>query len=107
RSIDTTAGLVLWQVGVFGDLSLREFTPDPRRIRRLCEALLAYYPAAHIVTVYEAATLPVTSSKQQHVALIELHNATFTQQSTLYIPPLGPPRIDARRLAMLDFAETS
>ncbi|MFT3728992.1 MAG: SAM-dependent methyltransferase [Terricaulis sp.] len=105
RQVDTSAALVLWQVGVFGDLSLRDFTPSRQRIRALAEALLVHYPPGHVATVYEAATLAVLTAKLQLIALAELHNATFSQQSTLYIPPLGAPRVDARRLAMLESEE--
>lgn len=106
RQIDTTAALVLWQIGVFGDLSLRDFAPNSRRIRALADVLLTRYQSTHVVTIYEAATLPVLTAKLQRVTLRELHNATFTQRSTLYIPPVSTPRIDAHRLAMLESEET-
>ena len=105
RSVDTTASLVLWQIGVVGDLSLRDLTPNPRRLAALTQVLLEHYPAEHEVTVYEASTLPVVPAKLQRVRLAALPAATVSQQSTLYIPPLSTPRIDARRLAMLDVEE--
>jgi hypothetical protein len=104
RSIDTTASLVLWQIGVFGDLSLRDLKPRRERIELLTQVLLESYPAAHEVIVYEASTLPVTPTKLMAVRLADLPDATVSQQSTLYIPPCGPPQIDVRRLAMLDGA---
>jgi hypothetical protein len=50
--------------------------------------------------------LPILTAKLERAPLSTLHNATFTQQSTLYVPPLGAPRIDARRLAMLSSEQT-
>jgi uncharacterized protein YabN with tetrapyrrole methylase and pyrophosphatase domain len=102
RKVDTTASLVLWQIGVFGDLSLRDLKPHRERIELLTRVLLDTYPAAHEVTVYEASTLPVVPAKLQRVRLADLPDATVSQQSTLYIPPSSALQIDARRLAMLD-----
>lgn len=101
RKIDTTAALVIWQIAVAGDLSFRVFEPDPRRLAVLEEVLLEDYPPDHSVIVYEAATLPVTGGKQQSLPLRELHTATVSQLSTLYIPPLARPRPSPARLALL------
>jgi uncharacterized protein YabN with tetrapyrrole methylase and pyrophosphatase domain len=107
RSVDTTASLVLWQIGVVGDLSLRELTVNRGRLQALTQVLLEHYPCEHEVTVYEASTLPVVAAKLQRLHIVDLPDAAVSQQSTLYIPPLSKPRMDVRRLAMLDIAETT
>lgn len=101
RKIDTTAALIIWQIAVAGDLSLRVLEPDPRRLAVLAEVLMDDYPPDHGVIVYEAATLPVTEAKRQSLPLRELYTATVSQLSTLYIPPLTPPRPSPVRLALL------
>lgn len=101
RKVDTTAALVIWQIAVAGDLSYTLLEPDPRRLAVLVEVLLEDYPPEHSVIVYEAATLPVTEVKQQSLPLCELHTATVSQLSTLYIPPLARPQPSPVRLALL------
>ncbi|MDZ4690042.1 SAM-dependent methyltransferase [Terricaulis sp.] len=101
RKIDTTAVLIIWQIAVAGELTLRVLAPDARRLAVLVKVLLEDYPPHHVVIVYEAATLPITEAKIQALPLRELHTATVSQLSTLYIPPLSRPQPSPRRLALL------
>jgi uncharacterized protein YabN with tetrapyrrole methylase and pyrophosphatase domain len=102
RRFDATALLILWQVALVGDTTFRVFESDPARVRLLAEALMEHYPADHPVTVYEAATLPVTRPMIQTVTLAALHTARLSQQSTLVIPPLAAPTISPERLARIE-----
>jgi hypothetical protein len=90
RLIDTSAWLVLWQVGVAGDRSyaVRESTPAQRQ--RLVDRLLLDYPPAHPVTVYEAATLPIGQPRIDRLPLAALAEARLSPQSTLVVPPARP-----------------
>lgn len=101
RKIDTTAVLIIWQIAVAGELTLRVLAPDARRLAVLAKVLLEDYPPYHVVTVYEAATLPITEAKIQALPLGELHTAAVSQLSTLYIPPLSRPQPSPRRLDLL------
>ena len=101
RRTDPTAALVLWQIGVIGDAFLRPGKADPRAVQLLVDILRETYPADHPVTVYEAATLPVTRARVQTTPLAQLAVADISQQSTLYVPPLKPPTQDAERVARL------
>lgn len=101
RRIDPTAALILWQIGVIGDLFLRKGAADPSRLQILVDVLREDYQKSHFVTVYEAATLPTTRAKVQTVPLVELPVADVTQQSTLYVPPREAPKTSVRRLALL------
>jgi precorrin-6B methylase 1 len=100
RQIDTTAALILWQIGVVGEFT-GAFEPDARRLALLSEILRESYPAHHIVIVYEAATLPLMKAKVARLALSELACAEVSQASTLYVPPLAPPQKSAARVALL------
>lgn len=87
RRLDTSAYLVLWQVGIAGDRSFGRFsTPAPYR-QVLVDLLARDYPLDHPCTIYEAATLPIQSPRMDVVALGELAQADLTAQSTLVLPP--------------------
>lgn len=105
RTIDPSAYLVLWQVGVAGDRSFSRFsTPAPYR-RLLVELLSKDYPLDHEVIVYVAATLPIESPRIQRMKLEELPEANLDMHVTLVVPPSKEmePNVEMReRLAMLD-----
>jgi uncharacterized protein YabN with tetrapyrrole methylase and pyrophosphatase domain len=102
RKVDPTASLVLWQIAVVGDRSLRVMEADPRRLQLLADVLMETYPARHDVTIYEAATLPIGAARIERLPLAHLAEAVVTQQSTLYVPPLRRPSKDSARLARLE-----
>jgi len=101
RIFDTGAPLILWQIAVVADRSMKELASDPRRVAILAEVLMRYYPPDHAVTVYEAAIFPTGRAKIEQIALRDLARARITQQSTLFVPKLAPPRPDAERLALI------
>ena len=102
RDFDTTAALVLLQVGAVG---LRDYRSgrEPNRdgMRVLAETLRRWYPAEHPVVLYEAGTLPPFDPKVVRVPLAELGEAPASVVSTLYVPPLPLPPIDEERAARL------
>lgn len=102
RDFDTTAALVLLQVGAVG---LRDYRSgrEPNRdgLRVLAEALRRWYPAEHPVVLYEAGTLPPFDPTIVRVTLAELGEAPASVVSTLYVPPLPLPPIDEERAARL------
>ncbi|MBL8547900.1 MAG: hypothetical protein JNL81_15645 [Hyphomonadaceae bacterium] len=102
RKFDPTAVLILWQIALVGDRSLRVFSSDPRRIRLLAEVLMEHYPPDHPVTVYCAATLPMGHADVQTLPLSRLDEAVITQESTLVVPPYGEARPSADRLALME-----
>jgi precorrin-3B methylase len=87
RVIDTSAWLVLWQVGLAGDrtYAVRASTAEQRQ--RLVDRLRRDYPADHPVTIYEAATLPIGRPRIETLPLAELATATLHMHSTLAVPP--------------------
>ena len=107
RRFDPNAALIIWQIAVVGDTSLLEFSSDPRRLKILAEVLMEMYPRDHVVTVYEAATLPITPSVIDRFPLSALHEAKVSQASTLYVPPRGRPRADPKRIALFAALEST
>lgn len=101
RAWDPAACLVLWQIGVTGDHTLRHREPAPGALAALRDKLLASYPAEHQVAVYEAATSPFISPRIEWMVLGELAEATFSGISTLFIPAYGRPLLDEAALARL------
>lgn len=88
RRIDLSAYLILWQIGVAGDLTLARFSTGPD-LRRILLDLLeeSGYPPTHYVVAYEAATLPISLPRMERMPLSELPDADLRLQTTLVIPP--------------------
>jgi uncharacterized protein YabN with tetrapyrrole methylase and pyrophosphatase domain len=86
REIDPSAALIVWQIGVVGNLT---FVPegDLSRIPVLVEYLERYYPASHEVVCYEAALYPVVEPIVQRCRLDSLLSVEISPMSTLYVPP--------------------
>ncbi|REL26343.1 hypothetical protein DXX93_06965 [Thalassotalea euphylliae] len=87
RAIDTAAHLILWQVGVAGDVSLSKYSTGEDYTQILVELLLTYYPADHEVILYEARTLPTSKMRIEKIDLNSLTSARLSMQTTLVIPP--------------------
>lgn len=90
RRIDPSAYLVLWQVGIAGDRSLRRFATGPAYRGLLLEVLAADYPPDHEVIAYEAATLPIAGPRIERMPLSGIVEAELHLQTTLVIPPARP-----------------
>jgi precorrin-3B methylase len=102
RTIDRTSALVLWQIGIVGNLGYVD-TASSEGLAVLAESLVARYGAAHPVVVYHASPHPIIPPKIQRILLGDLVAADVVPMSTLYVPPLFEPRIDlamARRLGL-------
>jgi hypothetical protein len=105
RRLDTSAYLILWQIGVAGDRSLRRFATGTAYRQVLLEVLLRDYPAEHQAILYEAATLPTRRPRIEYLQLAQLPAASFDLRATLVIPPVQPLQPDEQmraRLAQLD-----
>lgn len=101
RRIDPSAYLVLWQVGVAGDRSVRRFQTGVAYRQLLVERLEEDYPADHAVTLYEAATLPIAEPRCEVMPLSRLAGAGMDLQTTLVVPPARPLQRDARMMEMI------
>nr|WP_281347615.1 SAM-dependent methyltransferase [Marinicella rhabdoformis] len=87
RPFDPSAYLVLWQVGVAGDKSLKVFETSETKRQLLVDLLLETYPADHQVTLYECAVLPIEETWTLTVALKDLASQKMSMKTTLVIPP--------------------
>jgi len=104
RCVDASAWLILWQIGVAGDKSLKRFSTGEAHRQVLVDVLARHYPLNHEVVIYRAATLPIQSPRIERLALKALPQAEIGMADTLAIPPARPleadPEIRARLAAL-------
>lgn len=101
RPASPACGLVLWQIGVIGDLGYHKHRDVRHGLSVLTNKLVSIYPNDHHCFVYEAATLPIMSARIQEVMLGQLASANVTAISTLYLPPSCRPELNAAMLKAL------
>jgi uncharacterized protein YabN with tetrapyrrole methylase and pyrophosphatase domain len=89
-SVEPSATLILWQVGVVGQLAAGPAGSEG--IPALVEHLRTYYPAEHEVIVYEASRYVVLPPIVRRVPLSELAQIDTPPLSTLVVPPREKPR---------------
>lgn len=91
RIFDPRSALILWQIGIVGDMS---FDPNLSRakhgIKVLANQLSKTYTGEHEVVVYEASQYAVCDPRIDRVALKLLPDLPLTGISTLYVPPKEP-----------------
>lgn len=87
RKIDSAAYLVLWQLGIAGDVSLSKFSTGRRQIKVLIELLSETYPLEHQIILYQAPVLAIDTMRAEKIKLAELADKTISMHTTLVIPP--------------------
>ncbi|WP_144393379.1 SAM-dependent methyltransferase [Pleionea sediminis] len=94
-AINTSSPLIIWQLGVVGDLSFStQIKPASDGMAMLQNKLELFYPSDHCVTLYEAATLPGFRHRAESVPLSQLSELSINDISTLYIPATTSPEPD-------------
>ena len=105
RRVDTAAYLVLWQIGVAGDRSLRRFSTGAPHRGLLAEVLCRDYDPTHEVILYKAVTLAISRPEIVRLPLAALPEAKCDMHSTLVVPPrsaLEPDEPIRERLRALE-----
>ncbi|HEX4952946.1 MAG TPA: SAM-dependent methyltransferase [Thermoanaerobaculia bacterium] len=88
RIFDPALPLVLLQVGVIGLRGYRAGAAGHREgVVILTEVLLATYPPAHPVILFEASPWPLLPSRLERLELAHLPEAAISVQSTLLVLP--------------------
>jgi len=88
HSSNVAAPLILWQIGVVGDISLRQLKPAVHGLDMLQDKLLESYPSEHPVILYEASTLPIMPPRRETILLKELNKAEVSSITTLVVPAI-------------------
>jgi uncharacterized protein YabN with tetrapyrrole methylase and pyrophosphatase domain len=103
RRFDPCSELVLWQVGVLGEPSVRKgMTGRPERLQRLTDALLRHYPRRHRIVLYEAASFPTCPPMIKRLPLVRLPQTTVVPMTTLYVPALPTRTVDPKIMRWFD-----
>jgi precorrin-3B methylase len=101
RKVDTSAYLILWQVGVAGDRSLARFSTGAAHRQVLVDVLTRDYDPEHEVVIYRGATLPLQKPRIERLALKSLPRADLDMHVTLVVPPAAPLQPDQEMRARL------
>lgn len=102
RALDASAMLILWQIGIAGDLTLKRFDTEPAHLQIVVDKLARDYPLDHEVILYEAATYPLEQTRMEKIRLADLPQAALKQITTLVIPPAQPLQVDQAIVAQLN-----
>ena len=102
RQIDPTGMLILWQVGLVGDLSCRRFDTTPEKLQLLVDKLYRWYTPDTRVIIYEAPVLPIHQPRCDSLRLEDLPTRELDQISTLVIPPVGDLKPDLKVMQALE-----
>lgn len=94
RCIDPSAWLILWQIAVAGDQTLKRYSTGGAHRQVLVDVLARHYPLEHQAVIYRAATMPFQSPRMEHLALGALPLAEIGMADTLAIPPARPLQAD-------------
>ena len=101
RRPDPTALLVLWQIGVVGELGYAD-APRRENLALVVDRLARAYPRGHEVIVYEASPYPLVADPfVLKLPFEELPDARVPLLATLVVPPARKPRRDRALTARL------
>ncbi|WP_444994156.1 SAM-dependent methyltransferase [Aliikangiella sp. IMCC44359] len=106
RNIDTGAALILWQIGLVGEHTLKLQTAGKQGLSAITQLLMEQYPEDHKVCLYEAATLPGFEPRIDWIKLKDLPSASVKTISTLVIPHCKPLEFAEERLSWLNLSDS-
>lgn len=102
RRIDPTAYLVLWQVGLAGDQTLKRFSTGAAYRQVLVDVLARDYPPDHEVIIYRVASLPLHYPRIERLPLNCLVQADIDVADTVVVPPAYAMQADDETIARLE-----
>lgn len=106
--LNPNAYLVLWQVGLVGDRSLKRFSTGPEYRQVLVDVLSRDYPLDNEVIIYRSATLPIQQPHINRISLKDLAATAIAPEDTIVLSPvdsLQPNEAVRERLDALDRAQ--
>jgi precorrin-6B methylase 1 len=101
RKLEPGRPLFLWQVGLIGETRMPLKACNRGGLKLLVGELKKFYPRNHKVIIYEASQFVTCKPVVRTVRLADLPTARVSPLSTLYVPPLGEPRVDRQMLRLL------
>jgi Tetrapyrrole (Corrin/Porphyrin) Methylases len=100
RRIDSTAPLVLWQIGLIGGRR-RNRGADRRGIHLVQNKLVRVYGARHRAAVYVASTAPGVERRIDWCELRQLSAGAIGEDALLFVPPRSSGRTNRSIAALL------
>jgi hypothetical protein len=101
-NFDPCVGLLLWQISVLGEVQWNPPHASARsRIEILTRYLEKFYGTEHEIFLYHAPEFPTSRPLIERLRLCELPSAEFLSISTLYLPPIGKPRLNEENIQAL------
>lgn len=101
---DTSVGLILWQIGLFGYAYWDpEYKSSAARLKLFVDYMAGHYDLNHEVILYEASEVPLGNARVVRLPLSALPDSPVPGVATLYVPPRRRPTPDldlARRLGI-------
>ena len=104
RRFDVTVPLILWQVGVVGQMY--NARGNASNLQLLADYLADHYGREHYSFVYEAAQFPVCDPLIKRTRICEFKNANLTGISTLYVPPKSVQMPDPDMIRLLGIPDS-
>ena len=101
---DTKALLVLWQIGVIGELAHLGMESRSKGLSVMRDRLMEFYPASHLATLYEASQFAGFEYLKAECQLQELTGAQVSPFSTLVVPACQPCTASPEVLKKLNMA---
>ncbi|HBD7411738.1 TPA: uroporphyrinogen III methylase [Legionella pneumophila] len=102
RHPDTSSHLLVWQVGMLGNLG-HEAHLKTDAIELFVEYLLKFYSENHVAVIYEASIYPGLDCIVKKFMLKELRDQRISKIAILYIPPEEKKSADSLVLKKLGF----
>jgi len=105
RVVDPSTPLILWQIGVVGDLLYHVHQEGlAKRLSLIADLVAVSYGEAHPVVLFEASRFPGMRSHVVKLLLGDLPQADVSPVTTLYIPPSKPRMPSAKNYKALGLA---
>ncbi len=102
RSFGTSTALILWQIGVIGNMGFPGAGSSVSRgLAILVEVLQPHYGPEHSVYVYEASTDATNPARVDRTALCALPEARVSTSSTLFVPAKKAAELDRAMMERL------
>ena len=101
RTLDTYSHVLIWQAECVGDDGFNFGGYSRRNFPLLIERLLMFYPAEHDLVIYDASTTHFLPPRIVRSTVGTVEGTDLTGISTLYLPPVGTPPVDARMVELL------
>jgi uncharacterized protein YabN with tetrapyrrole methylase and pyrophosphatase domain len=98
RVVDPSSVLILWQAGLLGESTYRQYSYSQAAVPVLVERLLLFYPPDHPCHIYAATTQLRGAFEDRIVPICDLPTAELKPISTLCLEPAKPTQTDAALL---------